>query len=186
MHCGSIADGEAAIAPLRALEPDADFFETTTYAEFQCALDDPPGYRNYWTAENVVDLPDDAIDALVRRSAELPAGPAQVFIVAWGGAVPSFDSAHSPLRGREARFIVHPLLLWEDAADDARMFATGRAMRDDLQPWSVGATYPNFLNGDEGDARMAAAYGEDAARRLAELKRTWDPHGMFRTAQLRA
>ena len=28
-------------------------------------VDDPPGYRNYWTAENVVDLPDEAIDALV-------------------------------------------------------------------------------------------------------------------------
>jgi hypothetical protein len=33
-------------------------------------VDDPPGYRNYWTAESVVDLPDDAVDALVERVRE--------------------------------------------------------------------------------------------------------------------
>jgi FAD/FMN-containing dehydrogenase len=184
MHCGAIADGEAALEPFRALGPDADFFEATSYADFQCSLDDPPGYRNYWTAENVVDLPDDAIDLIATRAAELPAGPAQVFIVAWGGAVSSVWATHSPLRGREARFIVHPLLLWEDESDDEQMIATGRAMRDDLQPWSVGATYPNFL-GEEGGDRMAAAFG-DAAARLREIKSKWDPHGVFRTNQFPA
>ena len=82
------------------------------------SVDDPPGYRNYWTAENVVDLPDEAIDALVRRAVELPPGPSQLFIVAWGGAVGRVGPDQSPLAGRDARFIVHPLLLWENPADD--------------------------------------------------------------------
>jgi hypothetical protein len=50
-----------------------------------------------------------------------------------------------------------------------------------MEPWSVGATYPNFL-GQEGDARMRAAYGASADR-LAALKAEWDPHGVFRTHQ---
>jgi FAD/FMN-containing dehydrogenase len=181
MWGGDVADGERALAPIRDLGADADFFEVMPYVDFQQSMDDPPGYRNYWTAENVVDLPDEAIDLIVRRAAELPAGPSQLFIVAWGGAVPRFDATHSPLGGRQARFIVHPLLLWEDPADDARNTALGRAFRDDMKPWSVGATYPNFL-GDEGSARMRAAYGP-STERLAAVKAAWDPHGVFRTHQ---
>ncbi len=181
MWAGDVADGERAFAPIRALGPDADFLGPTSYAEFQCSVDDPPGYRNYWTAENVVDLTDEAIDRLVRRGRELPAGPSQLFIVAWGGAVRRFDAAHSPLAGREARFIVHPLLLWEDPADDERCRELARAFRSDVQEWSIGATYPNFL-GEEGAARMGAAFGA-SAERLAAVKTQWDPHGMFHTHQ---
>jgi FAD/FMN-containing dehydrogenase len=181
MWAGDVADGERALEPIRALRPDADFFGPTAYADFQCSIDDPPGYRNYWTAENVVDLADEAIDLIVRRATELPPGPSQLFIVAWGGAVGRFGPEHSPLAGREARFIVHPLLLWEDARDDDRLITLGRAFRTDMEPWSVGATYPNFL-GQEGAARMRAAYGA-SAERLAAVKAEWDPHGVFRTHQ---
>ncbi|MGH3455723.1 MAG: FAD-binding oxidoreductase [Nocardioidaceae bacterium] len=178
---GDVADGEAALAPIRALGPDADFFGPTPYADFQCSIDDPPGFRNYWTAENVVDLPDEAVDRIVSRATELPFGPAQIFIVAWGGAVGRFGPEHSPLAGREARFIIHPLLLWEDAADDDRNRDLGRAIRADLERWSTGASYPNFL-GEEGAARMSAAFGS-ATDRLAALKDEWDPHGHFDTQQ---
>jgi hypothetical protein len=112
---------------------------------------------------------------------EIPAGPSQLFIVAWGGAVRRFGPEHSPLAGREAGFIVHPLFLWEDPADDGRLIALGRAVRADMGPWSVGATYPNFL-GQEGNARMRAAYGSSADR-LAALKAEWDPHGVFQPHQ---
>jgi FAD/FMN-containing dehydrogenase len=181
MWAGDPADGERAMAPIRALGPAADFFARTDYADFQCSLDDPPGYRNYWTAESVVALPDAALDVLVERAAELPPGPSQLFIVAWGGAVRRFGADHSPLRGRDAEFIVHPLLLWENPDDDARNVAIGRAFRDDMAPWATGATYPNFL-GDEGAERMAAAYGS-SVERLATIKAQWDPYDVFRTHQ---
>jgi FAD/FMN-containing dehydrogenase len=181
MHCGSVSEGEAAIAPIRGLAPAADFFAPTAYADFQCSLDDPPGYRNYWSAENVTDLPGEAVDRLVRRAAELPLGSSQIFIVAWGEAVASFGAEHSPLRGRDARFIVHPLVAWEDPADDERMSALGRAICDDVLPWALESTYPNFL-GEEGAARMRAAFGDGAAR-LEAIKAHWDPRGMFRTHQ---
>jgi FAD/FMN-containing dehydrogenase len=181
MWAGDVADGEAALAPIRALGPAADFFARTDYADFQRSVDDPPGYRNYWTAENIVDLTDEAVDRVVRRATELPAGPSQLFIVAWGGAVRRFGPDHSPLAGREARFIVHPLLLWEDPADDERCRLLARAFRSDVRPWSIGATYPNFL-GDEGSTRMDAAFGSSTGR-LAAVKAEWDPHGVFHTHQ---
>ena len=82
--------------------------------------------------------------------------------------------------GREA-WIVHPLLLWEDPADDARNLAYGRSFRDVLRPWATGVTYPNFL-GDEGEARVRRAFGT-GHERLARIKAEWDPENTFRRNQ---
>lgn len=181
MWAGSLADGERALEPIRALGPDADLFGPTPYADFQCSLDDPPGFRNYWTAESVTDLPEEAIELIVTRAHELSPGASMLFIVAWGGALAEVGADTSPLAGREARFLVHPLLLWEQPADDERNIALGRAFRSDMEPFSVGATYPNFL-GAEGGRRMRAAFG-DSAGRLAAIKAAYDPTDVFRTHQ---
>ncbi|MDQ4054397.1 MAG: BBE domain-containing protein, partial [Actinomycetota bacterium] len=71
--------------------------------------------------------------------------------------------------------------LWEDPADDERCRSLCRAFRTDVERWSTGATYPNFL-GEEGGARMSAAFGPSTDR-LAAVKAEWDPHGVFRTHQ---
>jgi FAD/FMN-containing dehydrogenase len=181
MWAGDPADGEAALAPLRALRPEVDVFGLTPYVDFQCSIDDPPGFRNYWTAENVTDLPDEAIDLIVARGLTMPGENSQVFLVAWGGAVARTGAERSPLAGRETKFIVHPLMMWERAEDDDACIAAARGFRTDMEPWSTGATYPNFL-GEEGTARMAAAYGASTAR-LAAVKAQWDPHGVFLTHQ---
>ena len=179
MWAGAVADGERALAPIRALAPDADFFGPTGYADFQCSVDDPPGHRNYWTAENVVDLPDEAIAALIHRAAELPAGPSQLFIVAWGGAVRRFGPGHSPLAGRETRFIVHPLLLWDDPADDDRCRTVARAFRSDMRPWADGRDVPELprRGGHRADARGVRGERGAPGRRQGRV----GPPGAFRT-----
>ena len=183
MYAGPVVEGEEALAELRAFGPPAaDYFEATTYAEFNSSLDDPPGYRNYWTAEHVGELSDEAIEAIAHRSEQIPASPSQLFIVPWGGAVARVDPASSPLAGRGTAFIVHPLLLWEDAADDERMMSLGRAYRDDLAPYSSGVAYLNFL-GDEGGDRVRAGFGEGDHERLAQIKASWDPDGVFQGNQ---
>lgn len=179
MYAGPPGEGEEALRELRAFGPPAaDFFAPTPYAEFQSSLDDPPGYRNYWTAEHLEELSDAAIEAISRRSEEIPASPSQLFIVPWGGAVARAGVETSPLAGRGTAFVVHPLLLWEDAADDARMIALGRAYREDLAPFASGAAYLNFL-GDEGAERVRAGFEGDSYERLAAVKAKWDPKGVF-------
>jgi FAD/FMN-containing dehydrogenase len=179
MYAGSVEEGEAALAEVRAFGPPAaDFFAPVPYVDFQCSLDDPPGYRNYWTAEHLDDLPDAAIDAIHERSLNIPAGPAQLFIPAWGGAV-ARGAEGSPIAGRDAGFVVHPLFLWEDPADDTRMIELGRGYRDALAPWATGAVYSNFI-GDEGAGRARAAFAPGAYDRLAAIKAEWDPDDVFR------
>ena len=80
------------MAPLLALGPDGEMVAEMPYAELQCMLDDPPGYRNYWSAEYLDTFPDEAVDRVQRarrdmivpspsqhvlfpRAARSPAGP---------------------------------------------------------------------------------------------------------------
>jgi FAD/FMN-containing dehydrogenase len=177
MYAGPIEEGERLVRPFGT--PEVDFFGPMPYPEFQCMIDDPPGYRNYWTAEHLLDLPDAAIDAIARRSEELPPGPAQLFMVGWGGAVARVTEEESPLAGRDARFVVHPFGLWEDPADDERMIAWARAFREDLREFATGATYLNFV-GDEGPERVRSAYGPRSYERLSRVKAQWDPEDVFR------
>jgi FAD/FMN-containing dehydrogenase len=179
LYAGPVAEGEAALRELRDFGPPAaDFFGPAAYADFQCSLDDPPGYRNYWTVEHLRDLPTAAIEAIHERSQRIPAGPAQLFVAAWGGAVER-GAAGSAVAGRDAQFVVHPLFLWEDAADDAAMIELGRGYRDVLAPWATGAAYSNFL-GEEGEQRARAAFAPGAYERLAAVKAEWDPDDVFR------
>ena len=51
-------------------------------------LDDPSGMRNYWSADYLAELSDDAIDVFVRHSEAMPVpAPSQSILFPWGGAV---------------------------------------------------------------------------------------------------
>jgi FAD/FMN-containing dehydrogenase len=178
MYAGPVDEGEEALRAIRAFGPPAaDLFGAVPYADFQCSLDDPPGYRNWWTAEYLRELSDDAIEAIAARSEQIPAGASQLFMVGWGGAVARVPDGATPLAGRDARYIVHPLFLWDDAGDDQRMIEIGRGYRHDLAPFASGGNYLNFT-GDEGEARVRAAFGANYDR-LVRVKTEWDPDGIF-------
>ena len=177
MYAGPLDEGREALAAIRAAGPEVDHFGPMPYADFQCMIDDPPGFRNYWTSEHLADLPAEAIEAIAARSEAMPAGSSQLFMVSWGGAVAR--QSDTPLSARNARFVVHPFGMWEDPADDAANIAWARAFRDDLAEFSTGAVYLNFI-GDEGEARLRAGYGPGSYERLAQVKAEWDPGNVFR------
>lgn len=182
IYAGPVQEGEEMLAPLREFaQPAADSSGPMPYAEFQCTLDDPPGYRNYWTAEYLAEVSDAALDVITEHSELTPPGPSQSFIVPWGGALARADADATPLRGRDAAWVVHPFGLWEKAADDEANVAWGRAFRDAVKPFATGGVYLNFI-GDEGEERVRAAYG-DHYPRLAAVKARYDPDNVLRGNQ---
>src|ERR1019366_3575886 len=52
-----------------------------------------------------------------------------------------------------------------------------------MRPFSVGTALPNFIEPDEGVARLRASYGEEKYARLVALKQRWDPGNVFRLNQ---
>ena len=173
--------GAELIAPLRALQPDFDLVGPIPYADFQCMLDDPPGLRNYWSAEYLAELTDDAVATFLKTSQEMPSPTSQNLLACWGGAVARLGS-DTPMAKRDAKWVFHPFATWTDAADDAVNIKWARDANAMMAPFSTGGVYLNFI-GDEGTDRIRAAYGEDNYARLAEIKGRYDPDNVFRGNQ---
>jgi FAD/FMN-containing dehydrogenase len=182
-YTGPVADGERLIEPFRALGPEADLVGPVAYADFQCSIDDPPGYRNWWTAEYLHEVTDEAIDVIHAHALRTPTpAPAQSFIVPWGGAVARVGEDQTPLTQRDATWVVHPFALWADPADDDAVIGWARGFRDAVRPFASGGTYLNFI-GDEGEDRVRAAFGEQKYRRLTAIKARYDPGNVLRGNQ---
>jgi FAD/FMN-containing dehydrogenase len=179
VFAGDEAAARAAVAPMLELGPAGEWIEEMPYAELQSALDDPPGYRNYWSAEHVDSLPDEAIDAFCDHAREMVVpSPSQHILFPWGGAV-ARQAGDWPLPHRTASWVVHPLGLWEDPADDARAIAWARDTCAAFKPYAVSGAYLNFI-GDEGEDRVVAGLGRENLDRLAAVKAELDPDNVFR------
>jgi len=181
MWAGPLDEGEPALRELLgAAQPIVNLFGDVPYAQFQSMIDDPPGKRNWWTAEYMADLPDAAVSEFCAYGEEMPASFTQLLLVPWGGAVARGDGTW-PLANRDAAWVLHPFGVWDGAERDAEHVGWGRQVRERFASWATGGTYLNFI-GDEGQDRIRAAFGP-AYDRLAAVKAAWDPDNVFRGNQ---
>ncbi|MHC6628971.1 FAD-binding oxidoreductase [Streptomyces globosus] len=168
-----------AAAPLLAVPHEAELIAELPYADFACMLDDPPGLRNYWSAEYVTGAPDDMLEVFCSRAESMPVpSNCQHVLFPQGGAIAA-GPRQWPVPYRDAPWVVHPFGVWEDPADDERAMAWVRGVRADARPWSTGAVYLNFT-GDEGPERIVAGVGAENLHRLRTVKREYDPDNVFR------
>jgi len=179
---GPVEEGEPYATRFRRLAPDVDLVGPMPYVEFQSMIDDPPGLRNYWTGDYLPELSDEAISTFERDSLEMPLGATQSLMLPWGGAVARVPEGATPMANRDARWVHHPFVLWDDPADDDRYMAWGRRISADLKAFSTGGVYLNFI-GDEGEERVRRAFGEAGYERLARVKARYDPENCFRLNQ---
>ncbi|MEU3608226.1 FAD-binding oxidoreductase [Streptomyces sp. NPDC035033] len=176
---GPVALVREAAEPLLALRPVVEVVTDIPYADLQCMIDDPPGLRNYWSAEYLRALPDEAVDVFAARGERIPEGTAtQHVLFLMGGAVAAGPSGY-PLPWRTAPWVVHPFATWEDPADDGRAVQWVHDVRTDMRPWSTETVYLNFI-GDEGERRVVAGFGAENLPRLAAVKAAYDPDNVFR------
>jgi FAD/FMN-containing dehydrogenase len=177
--------GEEVLRPMREFGPPGmDIVDRIPYVAVQQLIDPPnqKGFYNYWTADFIAELPDEAIDIWVAHTAE-PSSPFnQMLILAGGGAVTRVDEDATAFPERTSPFNTHYLGMWSDPADTEKNIAYTRALADAMKPWTTGRAYLNFL-GDEGTARVASAFGPEKYQRLQALKATWDPTNLFRHNQ---
>ena len=181
-YVGTESELREVAGPLLTLGHEGEMITDIPYAELQCMLDDPPGLRNYWSAEYIDTLPDEAIDRFATRANDMivPSG-SQHILLPQGGAMGRIASDH-PIPWRHASWVVHPLGLWKDPADDERGKRWARNSCLDVRPWSSGAVYHNFI-GDEGAERLIAGFGRENYARLARVKKQYDPNNLFRLNQ---
>jgi FAD/FMN-containing dehydrogenase len=181
VHAGAEEDGRRVLAPMLALDHAGGFVNAMPYADMQCMLDDPPGYRNYWSAEYLGGLPDEAVAAFCTSAeAMIVPSPSQHPLFPQGGAI-ARGPAEFPIPWRGAPWAVHPFGLWADQSDDERGRAWAQGVRKAMRPWARGDVYLNFIGEGEGSDRVIAGWGKDKYTRLQRVKREYDPQNVFRS-----
>jgi FAD binding domain/Berberine and berberine like len=178
---GDLAEGERAMAPLRALgTPIADVVRAVPYAGIQSMLDGgaPHGRHYYWRSHRLPGLGDGVVDVLMEYLDRIPTPFSQINGWAMGGAVSRVDAGATAVGEREGGVDISLPAGWEPGDPDAEGHkAWSRAGWEALRPHSAGV-YANFIS-DEGAVGLEAAYGTRLAR-LSELKAVWDPDNVFR------
>jgi hypothetical protein len=187
-HCGSQAEGERALAPLRRFGPPAaDQIEPMPYPRLQGLLEPgfPSGRQNYWKSNFLRALTDDAIGAAIDHFRSVTSPTSAMAIEQLGGAVARIAEGDSAFAHRLSPFNFLIVSSWDEPrARDAHIRWT-RAAWEAMQPYAAGGVYVNYLGeeADEGAARVAAAYGPRNHARLAALKKKYDPRNLFRLNQ---
>jgi len=183
-YSGDIKEGEKAMHALRALgKPIVDVISPHPFTGWQAAFDPllTPGARNYWKSHDFTELSDAAIKVILDAVHTLPSPECEVFIAHVGGAMARIAPDATAWSNRNAHFIMNVHTRWRDRAQDSACVAWARRLFDAAAPFSSGSVYVNFMPDDEDD-RVEKAYGTNY-RRLAEIKRRYDPNNLFRMNQ---
>jgi hypothetical protein len=129
-YTGTQEQAREVAAPMLELGHEGELLTELPYADLQCMLDDPPGLRNYWSAEYLDAFPDEAVDLFCARAHDMISPSAsQHVLFPQGGAV---DRGPDD-RAREDR-----------GRDDRRMQDRGR------DAGAPGARVPDARVPDEG------------------------------------
>jgi FAD/FMN-containing dehydrogenase len=177
---GSVADGERALAPLRALAtPIADAVSLIPYPDIyrftahqaapQCV-----SIRSMFADQ----LSDAALDAVLEAMERGTSPFSLVQFRGLGGALARVGKDATAFAHRDKRYLVAIIGLWLDAAEDAaRHSAWTESLWQTIRPEGSGV-YVNFLE-EEGADRVRDAYPPATFARLVEIKRQYDPQNMF-------
>jgi FAD/FMN-containing dehydrogenase len=183
-YAGDMAEGEKAVAPLRALgAPIADVIGPHPFTGWQAAFDPllTPGARNYWKSHDFTELSEAATEVILDHAGRLPTPECEIFIGHLGGAVNRVAADATAYPHRDADFIMNVHTRWQDPAQDRDCVRWARDLFDAAKPFATGGVYVNFLGEDEAD-RLPGAYGANLAR-LSAIKAKYDPANLFRVNQ---
>ena len=126
-------------------------------------------------------LDDAAIDHILDAMAVKTSPAAMTQIRVLGGAMARVADAETAFAHRQAPILLTVITPFEELAEAPIHAAWTQGLYEALRAGAIGA-YANFLE-VEGDARVREAYPALTHRRLAEVKRRYDPSNLFHLNQ---
>ncbi len=181
---GGVDQGARAMEPFRDIAPvTAELAAPMPYPALNAAFDAlyPKGMRNYWKGSFVTALPDAAIAEHVTHGAAVPDISATMHLYPINGACHRVGPDETAFAYRDATFAQVIVAAWNDQALDADRIGWVRGYHQALAPYLEAGGYVNFMSHDD-DARVTDNY-RGHYRRLAEIKRSYDPGNLFRLNQ---
>ncbi len=183
VYAGPVSDGERAVAPFRALAtPIADMLKPMPYPEIYRLTENEAGPDQEVARSMFVDAVDQEVAGTIvehLQASTAPLAVAQFRVL--GGAMARVPADATAFAHRQSRIMVAIGAVYEHAGETAEHQAWLTRFIATLHQRDHGV-YVNFL-GDEGEARVRAAYPGPTWDRLAEVKRRYDPTNLFRHNQ---
>jgi FAD/FMN-containing dehydrogenase len=182
VYAGDVGEGERIIKPFRALAtPIADMVKPMQYPEIY-----PPEQGDYHPIAASRTMFIDHIDHSVAETilSYLQASTGMMAVTqlrALGGAMARVPVDATAFAHRKSRIMVNVAALYERPEEKAIHEAWVTNFAAALQQSDSGA-YVNFL-GEDGEARIRAAYPGRTWDRLCKIKARYDPNNLFRLNQ---
>lgn len=178
---GDPDQGEKALEPMRSFgRPLLDLVAIRLYTELQRMFDagNPDGHHYYWKSTVLEDLAEPAIDTMVEHASRVESPMSYATMFQLGGAVGEVGEDDTAYSHRNARHSLNISGVWSPNQPIAeRETAWARGFHAAMRPFGLGA-YVNFLDHDDTHL-IPTAYGKTKYRRLAEIKRLYDPDNIF-------
>jgi hypothetical protein len=183
-YSGDLDEGERLLRPLRSFGPPAaDLVQRKPYLAQQAMFDatSPHGWSYYLKSHYLPPLTDAAIDTLATHAWQKSSAGSYILLFHLGGQIARLPGDYSAASGRDAQ---HAIVINAVGTDGGSPSDAGwcRDLFQALQPHAADGVYVNFVDGDEGEARVRAAYGP-RYQRLAHIKTRYDPGNIFRGNQ---
>jgi FAD/FMN-containing dehydrogenase len=184
VFAGDADSGERALAPFRALAtPYADMLKAMPYPEIYPSEEGAGEYHPVAASRTMfVDRIDRSIaEMILNRLQASSASMAVAQLRVLGGAMARVPVDATAFAHRGSKIMVNIAALYEKPEEKGTHEAWVAGFASALLQSDRGA-YVNFL-GDEGAARIRAAYPGSTWDRLAEVKACYDPTNIFRLNQ---
>ncbi|MFC4029979.1 FAD-binding oxidoreductase [Streptomyces polygonati] len=166
-----------------AVAPAASTLDLLDYRTLQSLGDtsEPHGNRYYTKSGYLTEISGAAAE-LAGAGEENPSSRSSIDFEFLRGAITGSGADRSAFPNREAPYICTASAQWVDPGADAPNIAWARRSLDRLGEWNQGGAYVNYLQ-DTGVSQVVDTYGVRRYRRLAEVKRRYDPENLFRGNQ---
>ena len=181
---GPLDEAERALQPVRDVAPPvAELATPMPYPALASAFDDllPPGLQQYWKANFVTQLSDEAIDAHLEHGPKVPTVNSTMHLYSINGAVHRTAPDATAFAYRDATFADVIAGAWPDPADNEANIKWVRDYSDATTPYSEEGGYVGFL-ADDDQGRIKANY-KGNYERLVQIKRKYDPDNLFHLNQ---
>jgi FAD/FMN-containing dehydrogenase len=182
---GRPEQGEQAIKPFRdAAEVKAEHVGPMPYPALNSAFDGlfHKGIRQYWKADFVRSLPDEAIATHVEHGPPTPSLASTMHLYPINGAAARVSLEDSAFSHRDARYAMVIGAFWDGSENDAADIKWVRDYYAAVHPYSgTEGGYVNFMD-EEDAARAPENYGR-AYQRLRQVKASYDPGNLFHLNQ---
>ena len=175
---------EKATSPMRFVgKPVLDHVGQVPFPAVQSLFDGlyPPGLQWYWRADFFKEISDAAIAKHAEHGSRLPTMHSTMHLYPTSGAAQRVGNQDTAFSYRDANWAGVIVGVDPDPANRDKITQWCKGYFDAIHPYSSGGAYVNFMM-EEGQERVQASF-RDNYKRLAAVKKTYDPTNFFRVNQ---